>query len=91
MGAERGASTIGLGSVHRADPANGGFTLSNAERFGEPTIERVQVTHLPGRYGGRITHPWQWELTAPDGEVRYFDTKREALAWWDELRKAAGL
>lgn len=53
-----------------------------------PTIERVQVTHLPGRYGGRITHPWKWELTTPDGEIRYFDTKRDALAWWDENEPA---
>lgn len=45
---------------------------------------RVQVTNIPASTLGRITHPWQWETDCRDDYVRYFDTKRDALAFLAE-------
>ena len=44
---------------------------------------RTQVTWLrTGKFGKpRITHPYFWIITEPDGYERCFDTKREAQAW----------
>lgn len=38
----------------------------------------------------RISHPTWWRVTEPDGYVRYFDTRREALAWIDSYLMEQG-
>jgi len=47
------------------------------------TITRAQVTNVRGfdhRGRQRITHPWVWIWTDPDGYERCYDSKAAALA-----------
>jgi hypothetical protein len=48
------------------------------------TIQRVRVTWTrwdASRRRNVTSHPWQYQVTEPDGYVRSFDTRREADVW----------
>lgn len=49
---------------------------------GPTAPERVRVTWIRWEgLGWKTSHPWRWEIVEPDGYVRQFDTRRDALAW----------
>lgn len=48
------------------------------------TVRRERVTWTrwdPAAMRNRISHPWQYIVTDPDGYERCFDTRREADSW----------
>jgi hypothetical protein len=45
-------------------------------------ITRQRVTWIGANRGkSTIRHLWQYVVTEPDGYERYFDRKRDAVAW----------